>query len=72
MQVDHSRGQSPMAHQHLDSADIIAGLKKMGGEAMAQGMDADTFFNAGFFSSILIDVSYRWISEWQVFPLFKG
>lgn len=61
-----------MAHQHLDSADIIAGLKQMGCEAMAQGMDADTFFNAGFFSSILVDVSYRWIGEGQIFSLFKG
>ena len=61
-----------MAHQHLDSADIIAGFKEMGTKAMAKSMDADTFFNAGFFSSLLINVSYRWISEWLVFSLFKG
>jgi len=72
MQVDHSRGQSPMAHQDLDSADIIAFFKKMGGEAMAQGMDTDTSFNTGFFPSILVDVPYRWIGEGQIFSLFSG
>ena len=60
-----------MAHQHLDSADIIASFKEMGAEAMAKGMDADTSFHTSFFSSILVDVSYRWICEGQVFSLFK-
>ena len=61
-----------MAHEYLDSTDIVAGLQKMGGEAMAKGVDADTFFYAGFLSSVLVDVSHRRISEGLVFSVIKG
>jgi len=40
VQIDHGGGQSGVAQEHLDSAQIVAGLQKMGGEAVPQGVDA--------------------------------
>ena len=35
MQVDHGGGQSAMAHQDLDFADIVPGLQQMSGKAVS-------------------------------------
>ena len=40
VQIDHGGGQSRMAQEHLDSAQIIAGLQKMGGKTVPEGVDA--------------------------------
>jgi hypothetical protein len=32
MQIDHSGGQSAVAHQHLDFSDTITGFQQMGGK----------------------------------------
>ena len=49
VQIDHGGRQSRVTQEHLDSAQIVAGLQKMGGEAVPQGVDARPFLNAGFF-----------------------
>ena len=36
-----------MAEQDLDDADVGSCFKQKGGEAVAQGMDGDRFFQAG-------------------------
>ena len=72
MQVDHGGGQVPVAHEHLDSADIVTGLQQMGGKAVAEGMDAGTFPDSGFFSSLLIDAAHRCVGEGLVLFALKG
>jgi len=61
MQIDHGGGQSRMAHQHLDFSDIVSGLQKMGGKAVAQGVNTGAFFNAGLFSGFFVNTSQRFI-----------
>jgi len=34
MQIDHRGGQFCVAHQHLDSTQIMTGFQKMGGKAV--------------------------------------
>jgi hypothetical protein len=57
MQIDHGGGQSRMAHQHLDFSNIVSGFQQMGGEAVAQGVNAFSVFNPGFFSSLFVNSS---------------
>jgi hypothetical protein len=57
VQIDHGGGQSLVAHEHLYSSDIVAGLQKVGGKGVAQGMDAVTFLDSGLFSSVFVDLA---------------
>jgi len=43
MEVAHGRADMAMAEKALDGVDIDAGFEQMGGEGMAQGMDAAVF-----------------------------
>lgn len=43
LRVARSGRQVAVPEQHLDDADIDAAFKKMGGETMPQGVDADSF-----------------------------
>jgi hypothetical protein len=47
MEVAHGRADMTMAEQALDGVDIDTGLQQVGGEAMAQGVDAATAFDPG-------------------------
>ena len=59
MQIDHRGGQFRMAHEHLDSRQIMTGFQKVGGKAVAQRVDTCPGFNFGFLSRFFVDVVYR-------------
>ena len=63
VQVDHGGGQSRVAQEHLDSAQIVTSFQKMGGEAVPQGVDACAFLDAGFFPSLLVNAADGGISK---------
>ena len=71
VQVDHGGGQSRVAQEHLDSAQIVTSFQKMGGEAVPQGVDACAFLDAGFFPSLLVNAADGGISKREVFAVFK-
>jgi len=39
---------------------------------MTEGVDAHPFFDSGFFSSLFIDASHRWVSKDLVFSMLIG
>jgi hypothetical protein len=45
VEVDHGGFHLGMAHVFLDDAQVDASLQEMGGVAVAQGMNGDTFFS---------------------------
>ena len=55
-QIDAGRPNGGVAKQDLDRGQIHAGLKKMCGKGMPQGMDASAFLDAGLFFSCRVDV----------------
>jgi len=72
MQIDHGGGQPPVAHQYLDSTDIVTGLQEVCGKAVPEGVDTGSFLNAGFFSGFLIDDAHGLIGEYLVFSVLIG
>lgn len=71
MQIDHGGGQSRVAQEDLDSAQIVTGFQKMSGEAVSQGVDAYPFLNAGFFPGVFVNVSYGGVREGLVFTVLE-
>lgn len=71
VQIDHGGGQSRVAQENLDSAQIVTGFQKMSGEAVSQGVDAYPFLNAGFFPSVFVNVSYGGVREGLVFAVLE-
>jgi hypothetical protein len=61
-----------MAHQHLDSTQIVPGFQKVGGKAVTKRMDAGALLNFSLFSSFFVDLVYRCVSEWVVLFFLKG
>ena len=49
MQVDHGRVQTSMSQVLLDATDVDPGLEQVGGIAVTQGVDGDTFFEFDLF-----------------------
>ncbi len=47
MEVAHGGADMAVAEQALDGVDVDTGFEQMGGEAVAQGMDAAAVFDAG-------------------------
>jgi len=46
--VNFGGGDAGVAEEFLDEADVDAVFEKVGGERMAEGMDAGGFFDSGF------------------------
>jgi hypothetical protein len=47
MGIDHGRAEVLVAEQFLNGTDIVAGFEEVGGEAVAEGMTAGGFRDAG-------------------------
>ena len=54
MKVDHGGLNRLVPQEHLDLADVVSRLQKMGGEAMAKSMDAFSLFDLRFFLRLRI------------------
>ncbi len=51
MGVDHGGADVFVTEEFLDGADVIAGLEKVGGERVAEGVTGDALGQADFLSS---------------------
>jgi len=75
LQIEHRRGNGVVTEQGLDRAQIDARFQQVCCEAMAKGMNADAFVNAGpllgavvgLLRHTLVDVMLRFASLEQVF-----
>ena len=59
MKVDHGGLNRLVPQEHLDLADVVSHLQKMGGEAMSKSMDAFSLFDLRFFLRLRIGALLR-------------
>jgi len=57
LEVANGRADRLVAHEHLDRSDIDAGLEQVGREAMAKGVNASCFLDAGFDLGRFVDLA---------------
>ena len=60
-----------MAQQRLDSHQVHTAFQKMGGETMAQGVDASAFLKTAFLLGYIVDFLRRADVQWAIATLAK-